>query len=153
MRVMVQLSARALVILACCASLACSRKNGASVEQQLKTNDAPIACRLNSLSGDERKREGVLLEEHLSSFEERRERADGFSYRYSSSPELFSRMAELVSLEHRCCPFLAFQLEWRGADDRPWLHITGGERVKTFVSGTFGQAPEPKANPSSASPP
>lgn len=46
-------------------------------------------------------------------------------------------MAELVALEHRCCPFLDFELEWARADSAPWLHIRGGARVKDFVLETF----------------
>jgi hypothetical protein len=62
----------------------------------------------------------------------------GVCFRYSSDPALFARIAELVSLEHRCCPFLDFRLEWKGAEDSPSLVITGGARLKPFVADTFG---------------
>lgn len=106
--------------------------------EQNETNLPPIACSLSALSAQERHREGELLELHLASIRERRERADGYSYRYPEDPALFAQMAELVSLEHRCCPFLDFQLEWAGAEPAPWLHIVGGARVKPFVDETFG---------------
>lgn len=107
----------------------------------METNDkaeTPIACVMNSLTPEERRREGELLELHLDSIRERRERPDGYSFRYSEDPALFSKIAELVSLEHRCCPFLDFQLQWAGAESAPWLHVTGGARVKPFVADTFG---------------
>lgn len=107
----------------------------------METNDkaeTPIACVMNSLTPEERRREGELLELHLDSIRERRERPDGYSFRYSEDPALFSKIAELVSLEHRCCPFLDFQLQWAGAEPAPWLHVTGGVRVKPFVADTFG---------------
>jgi hypothetical protein len=51
-------------------------------------------------------------------------------------------MAELVALEHRCCPFLTLQLEWsRGQQAVPWLNITGGARIKEFVRSTFTPTP------------
>ena len=103
----------------------------------MEENQIPIACRLNALTSAERAQEGVLLQEHLSVALEIRERADGYSFRYPSDPAVFARMAELVSLEHRCCSFLNFQLEWIGAQDSPWLHITGGARVKSFLADTF----------------
>ncbi len=103
--------------------------------------DIPIACRLEALTPDERARESALLREHLAAFVEVRERGDGYSYRYPDDPALYVRMAELVALEHRCCPFLTFVLEWPGAEAVPWLHISSGERVKAFVAGTFGAAP------------
>ncbi len=113
------------------------RRTGVPVEQNEK-KPLPIACSLTALSAQERHREGELLELHLASIRERKERADGYSYRYPEDPALFAQMAELVSLEHRCCPFLDFRLEWAGAESTPWLHITGGARVKPFVDETFG---------------
>jgi hypothetical protein len=112
-------------------------KNGAPVDEK----EIPIACRLNSLTPQERAREGELLREHVTSIRETRERDDGYSFRYPSDPALFPRMAELVTLEHRCCPFLNFRLDWSGNDDAPWLHVTGGARVKSFVADTFGKPP------------
>jgi hypothetical protein len=97
-----------------------------------------IACVLDALTREERNREAVLLEEHVAAIRERKKRNDGYSYRYPSDPSLFVRIAELVSLEHRCCPFLDFRLDWSGGDDAPWLHIVGGEHVKRFVAETFG---------------
>jgi hypothetical protein len=113
-------------------------KNGSTMEQT-RENELPIACALSVLTPQERTREGELLEEHHASIRERRERPDGYSYRYPKEAALFVRMAELVSLEHRCCPFLDFRLEWAGAEESPWLHIIGGARVKSFVAETFGE--------------
>ncbi len=97
----------------------------------------PIACVLTALTPEQRSREAVLLKEHLRSIEQVRERDDGYSFRYSADVGLFSRMAELVAMEHRCCPFLDFQLEWSRGHDEPWLHVGGGQRVKPFVLDTF----------------
>jgi hypothetical protein len=98
----------------------------------------PIACDLTALNADQRVREGVLLQEHHRSFVEMRERDDGWSFRYTADLALFGRIAELVALEHRCCPFLDFQLDWLRLEAEPWLHITGGARVKEFVANAFG---------------
>lgn len=112
---------------------ACAQK-----EPTMDPNDTiPIACVLTGLTPEQRDREGVLLHEHLASVQEVREREDGFAFRYPPDAALFARMAELVTLEHRCCPFLVFQLEWGRGDAAPWLTVTGGARVKDFVSDTF----------------
>jgi hypothetical protein len=60
-----------------------------------------------------------------------------YSFRYEPDKALFTRMAEFVALEHRCCPFLDFQFEWGRANAAPWLQIRGGARVKEFVLDTF----------------
>lgn len=104
-------------------------------------NEIPIACAPSALTREQREREEVLLEEHLASVREVQEQDDGYAFRYAPDPSLFGRMAELVALEHRCCPFLDFQLRWARAASDPWLHIGGGPRVKDFVRETF--APKP----------
>lgn len=105
---------------------------------EMTTADLPsIACRLDALTPAQRAREGELLEQHLAATLEVRERDDGFSFRYTADVAQFSRLAEFVGLEHLCCPFLDFQLEWAGAEESPWLHVTGGPRVKEFVESTF----------------
>src|SRR5262245_8150063 len=103
-------------------------------ETAMDPNDEiPIACVLSALTEAQREREHVLLEEHLTSVREVKERDDGYSFRYDPDPTLFGRMAELVALEHLCCPFLDLQLHWPRAASDPWLHVRGGARVKDFV--------------------
>ncbi len=99
--------------------------------------DIPIACVLSALSPEQRARESVLLKEHLASVQEVKERDDGYAYRYAPDMALFGRLAELVTLEHRCCPFLDFRLEWLRGSSSPWLQVTGGARIKGFVNDTF----------------
>src|SRR4051812_16879585 len=59
-------------------------KSGVTMDE----NDAPIACRPNALTPQERAHEGELLREHLASIRETREREDGYSFRYPSDPAL-----------------------------------------------------------------
>ena len=104
----------------------------------MATNESPLACRLDALTPDERIRERELLLEHRAGVLETRELADGYAFRQAADPAAFVRMAEFVALEHRCCPFLEFRLQWSGADEHPWLHVTGGPGVKSFLAKTFG---------------
>jgi hypothetical protein len=111
-------------------------------EPAMDPNDEiPIACVLSALTTEQREREDILLEEHVRSVREVKEHDNGYSFRYGPDMNLFGRMAELVALEHRCCPFLDFQLQWGRAASDPWLHVRGGTRVKDFVRDTF--APKP----------
>jgi hypothetical protein len=123
-----------LLLLGMLGAASCTRKDGGSTT--MTTDAAPIACRLNALTKEERHREGELLQEHLGAVRETRELPDGYAYRFDSNDGLFRRLAELVTLEHRCCPFLTFRLEWTGDGD-PWLHVTGGPGAKEFVRSTF----------------
>ena len=58
---------------------------------------------------------------------------DGYAFRLPTDPALFQETAEWVSLERRCCPFLAFALEWRG-DDTVWVRATGGPGAKAALA-------------------
>ena len=100
--------------------------------------ELPIACRLDAMAPEIRSREAALLQEHRDAYVEAREDEGGYSYRYEPDAVLFARMAELVGIEHRCCPFLTFSLEWASGEASPWLHIGGGARVKPFVAVAFG---------------
>lgn len=123
----------AVLLYALGATAACN-----SGRPEMTTTDLPpIACRLDALSPAQRAREGELLQQHLAVTLEVRERDDGFSFRYPADVAQFALLAEFVGLEHLCCPFLDFRLEWAGAEENPWLHITGGTRVKEFVKSTF----------------
>lgn len=100
-------------------------------------DEVPISCCLGVFTPTERAREAELLREHLAATQEVAERDDGYSFRYAADPSILPRIAELIALEHRCCPFLDFQLEWKGANATPWLHVTGGPRVKSFLTEMF----------------
>ncbi len=103
----------------------------------MSANESTIVCRLGVFTPEERAREGELLQQQRGAALEVRERSDGYSFRYPSDPAFFVRMAELVTLEHRCCPFLDFRIEWSGAEEHPWLHITGSAQAKAFLAETF----------------
>lgn len=113
------------------ATCACTRDSPSHHDEEI-----PIACVLGALDATQRDREAVLLDEHLTSIREVKELDDGYAFRYAADVALFGRMAELVALEHRCCPFLDFELQWSRAAD-PWLQVRGGSRVKSFVLDTF----------------
>lgn len=68
---------------------------------------------------------------------ERRELPDGYAIAFAADPQLFRDLAEWITLERRCCPFLTLGLEW-SADDVVWLRLTGGPGVKEFLATAGG---------------
>lgn len=59
---------------------------------------------------------------------------DGFAFRYPATDSWLASLAEFITLERRCCPFLTFALEVapeRGTTD---LRLTGDDRVKAFLA-------------------
>jgi hypothetical protein len=94
--------------------------------------EPPLACQPWALEDAERHRQRELLESVRGLAVETRELPDGFAFRLSGGAKTFRDAAEWVSLERRCCPFLAFSLEWK-RDDSVWVHVTGAPGVKDII--------------------
>jgi hypothetical protein len=96
-------------------------------------SDPPIACQPQALSPTERKRQQALLEIVQKRIQATQELSNGFAIRLPSERDTFMDLAEWISLEHRCCPFVEFSLEWK-RDDSVWVRLTGGPGVKEALA-------------------
>ena len=63
---------------------------------------------------------------------------DRFLYQFTSDGELISELANLVQLEHQCCPFLRFRLTVEPGQGAVSLEMTGPEGTKQFLTEIFG---------------
>ena len=90
-------------------------------------------CNLNAFSVDERFQHRTLTEELRLAIAEKRELDDGFAFRISSSRFPPSRIVEWITLEQRCCPFLAFELRFEADQGPVWLHLGGGAGAKNSI--------------------
>jgi len=94
-----------------------------------------FACNMNALTSGERARHLELSHTLLSAVQEKRELRNGYAFRLPTSALMTA--AEWVSLERKCCPFFAFEIE-QSRDQGPlWLRITGSEGVKAFIEEEF----------------
>lgn len=100
-------------------------------------SDPPIACQPKALDAAQRKRQQALLETVRRKVQTTQELNGGFALRLPSEPETFLELAEWIGLEHRCCPFIEFALEWR-RDDSVWVRLTGGPGVKEALAAAMG---------------
>ena len=48
-----------------------------------------------------------------------------------------TELANLVKLEHQCCPFLKFSITVEPGDGPVWLELTGPEGTKEFLAEVF----------------
>lgn len=71
--------------------------------------------------------------ELFSRIEEFRELANGYEFRFANGPGLLMKLAEFVSLEKLCCPFLGFAIEVEPEGGAVWLRLTGRDGVKAFI--------------------
>jgi hypothetical protein len=97
----------------------------------------PIACRLDALSPDERRRQQTLRQTLDAAIESVQEVPDGYVFTYTGNVDVFRQAAEWLTLERRCCPFLDFELAWRADSRSPTLRLSGEPGVKAFIADTF----------------
>ncbi len=95
--------------------------------------ESPLVCRLDAFNREQRERYAALIAELKSFLQEIQELVDGYALRFPADPVLFLRLAEWVTLERACCPFLDFELKVERASGPAWLRLTGGEGVKEFL--------------------
>lgn len=63
---------------------------------------------------------------------------NGFIYQFKTDGELIPELANLIQLEHQCCPFLTFRLTVEAGAGSVLLEMTGPEGTKEFLAEIFG---------------
>lgn len=58
----------------------------------------------------------------------------GYAIRFPLEDTLFLDLAELITYERLCCPFLQFALELKPDDEEVNLRLSGGDGVKEYLS-------------------
>lgn len=95
----------------------------------------PIACTFAEF--ELRERRETVLEKIKGAVSDVKEIENGFAYEFTSSGEVIMELAHLIDLEHRCCPFLKFQLTIESGQGPIRLELTGPEGTKDFLSEVF----------------
>ena len=104
----------------------------------MNSQPSPIACQLNALTTDQRERRAELFSALSGSAVEFRELTDGYAMRFAPDRETWMRLAEFITLEKLCCPFMAFSLKADEENGPVWLRITGREGTKGFLAAELG---------------
>src|SRR2546428_14073117 len=101
-------------------------------------NEPPIACNLNALNDAERDRRAELAVGLRTVAREIIPTSDGYTFRLAMNDKTLIEIAEFVSLERRCCPFLTFQIEVEGENSEIHFRLSGRPGVKEFLAAEFG---------------
>ena len=103
------------------------------ISQDSKT----MACKLTT--PELRKRKETVIASLKKQVIEKKELANGFSFRFISSDAMVDELAEFIKTERLCCDFFNFNLAVSGRPNEPlWLTITGPEGVKGFIVTEVG---------------
>ena len=95
----------------------------------------PIACKLTDPEFQQRRAD--LLKTFQGALLETKELDDGYAYRFLSEGNWITELAQLITFERECCPFLQFNLRLEPANGPIWLELTGPEGTKDFLQSLF----------------
>jgi len=109
----------------------------ASAPAATQSAPPPIACRANALDKTQRQRQQALLETVRRTALDKHDLPDGLALSFPADTAVFLELAEWISLERRCCPFLEFALEWK-RDDSVSVRLTGQPGVKELIAAEMG---------------
>lgn len=96
----------------------------------------PIACTPTAMTEEQRERYKELKTEMAKSHQETVELSNGYAFRFPTETSQILQLAEFISLERLCCPFLNFELRVE-AGDSVWLQLTGDEGTKGVLKENF----------------
>jgi hypothetical protein len=97
----------------------------------------PLVCQLDVFDPDQKQRYSLLKQKLTASITERTELPNGYALRFAADADLLLTLADFMTLERLCCPFLNFHLEWEAEGGPIWLRLTGREGVQDVLRPAF----------------
>ena len=101
----------------------------------MTSTELPIACSLTNPEFQQRRAD--LLKIFQEALLETKGLEDGYAYRFPSAANWIAELAQLITFERECCPFLRFNLRLEPANGPLWLELTGPEGTKVFLQSLF----------------
>jgi hypothetical protein len=95
----------------------------------------PLACNPKAIAATDRPRYNELMTRLRNAVRNRREVPDGYAYQLESKAIALTEVAEWITLERLCCPFLTFDLQVAGEGTH--LMLRGPDGVKAILQEEF----------------
>jgi hypothetical protein len=106
---------------------------------EISAIEIPIACDLGAISAADRPRYNELLAMLRAAAVGKRELPDGIAIQISTERMALAKIAEWISFERKCCPFLEFRIDVAPKSGPVWVSLTGRAGVKEFLAQTFAR--------------
>ena len=101
--------------------------------------DIPLACNMDVFTPEQREAHIQTTMELIPGVQRVQEIENGYEFQFPSETEFISRIAEFISNERLCCPFLEFNLNI--ISNHPVsLSLTGPVGTQEFLRAEFGGA-------------
>jgi hypothetical protein len=99
-------------------------------------DSAPLACDMKAISAGERPRYNELIKRLRIAVQDQNELKDGYAYRLDTKKIALPEVAEWITMERLCCPFLRFQPNVK-ANGESQLTIQGPDGAKAILREEF----------------
>jgi hypothetical protein len=96
-----------------------------------------LACNLKAIRAAERPRYNDLMKRIRGAIRGRKELPDGYAFELDAKVIRLPEVAEWISMERLCCPFLTLQLSASGSHPQWRLRLTGPAGVKALLEAEF----------------
>src|SRR5574341_77078 len=103
------------------------------------SHQIPLACNMGVFTRAERESHIQGTKELLESLQAIRNAENGYEFSFPNRSEIILRMAEFISKERLCCPFLEFTLKVSPDSDLITLLLTGPEGTPEFLRAEFSE--------------
>ena len=106
------------------------------------TQQSPLICNMDVFTPDERAHHIQTTTQLFQSVQAVHEIGNGFEFMFPNLDQAdnITQLADFISNERRCCPFLEFTLKIAPNDAPIALLLTGPEGTQEFLHAEFGEA-------------
>ena len=103
-----------------------------------RDSTTPIfVCNLKAISAADRPRHSELAKHLRAAIRDRSEISNGYTFQLDSQTVTLADVAEWISRERLCCPFLTLQISASGDQPQWLLTLTGPKGVKPLLEAEF----------------
>jgi hypothetical protein len=92
-----------------------------------------FVCDLTALTPEQRQHVGVLSSELFSQVQHIRELPDGYAFRFSEDSSWLPKLADFITYDRLCCPFIHHGIDVEPSSGSIWLRLSGAEGIKPFI--------------------
>jgi len=100
-------------------------------------SDTPLVCNMGVFTAAQRESHIQTTTELIQTIQSVQDVENGYEFRFPNETELISRIAEFISNERLCCPFLEFSLKVISNDEPISLSLTGPTGTQEFLRAEF----------------
>ena len=103
-------------------------------------SDTPLACNMDVFTSVQRESHIQATTQLVQAIQSIQEMENGYEFTFPNETEFISRIAEFISNERLCCPFLKFTLNVLSNSEPVSLSLIGPIGTQEFLRAEFGGA-------------